>query len=42
MTETVEKYLPTKILLKAIVSVKEYGRKRTDFREVIDKAESYT
>jgi len=37
MTET-EKYLPTEILQKAIVSGKEYGWKRTDFKEVIDKA----
>ena len=32
------KYLPTEILQKAIVSGKEYGRKRTDFKEVVDKA----
>ncbi|WP_281541579.1 hypothetical protein [Maribacter aestuarii] len=38
MTETEEKYLPTKILQKAILSGEEYGWKRTDFREVIDKA----
>ena len=33
-----EKYLPTEILQKAIVSGQEYGWKRTDFREVVDKA----
>jgi len=38
MIETEEKYLPTEILQKAIVSGKEYGWKRIDFREVIDKA----
>lgn len=38
MTETEEKYLPTEILQKAIVSRKEYGWKRTDFRKVINKA----
>jgi len=38
MTEIEEKYLPTEILQKAIVSGKEYGWKRTDFKEVIDKA----
>ncbi|WP_026954365.1 Imm40 family immunity protein [Algoriphagus vanfongensis] len=38
MTETKEKYLPTEILQKAIVSGREYGWKRTDFRLVIDKA----
>ncbi|MFT6867844.1 MAG: hypothetical protein ACJA08_002689 [Cyclobacteriaceae bacterium] len=38
MTETEEKYLPTEILQKAIVSGKEYGWKRTDFKEVVDKA----
>lgn len=32
------KYLPTEILQKAIVSGKEYGWKRTDFKEVVDKA----
>ena len=38
MTETEEKYLPPEILQKAIVSGKEYGWRRTDFNEVIDKA----
>lgn len=38
MTETEEKYLPIEILQKAIVSGKEYGWKRTDFKEVVDKA----
>ena len=38
MTETEEKYLPTEILQKAIVSGKEYGWKRIDFKEVVDKA----
>ncbi|WP_019039717.1 hypothetical protein [Psychroflexus tropicus] len=38
MTETEEKYLPTEILQKAIVSGQEYGWKRTDFKEVVDKA----
>ena len=38
MTEPEEKYLPTEILQKAILSGKEYGWKRTDFREVLDKA----
>ncbi len=38
MTETEEKYLPTEILQKAIVSGKEYGWKRTDFKEVVEKA----
>ena len=38
MTETEEKYLPTEILQKAIVSGKEYGWKRTDFEDVVDKA----
>lgn len=38
MTEIEEKHLPTEILQKAIVSGKEYGWKRTDFKEVIDKA----
>jgi hypothetical protein len=38
MTETEEKYLPKEILEKAIVSGKEYGWNRTDFKEVIDKA----
>jgi hypothetical protein len=38
MTETEEKYLPNEILQKAIVSGKEYGWKRTDFKEVVDKA----
>lgn len=36
--ELEEKYLPTEILQKAIVSGKEYGWKRTDFKEVVDKA----
>ena len=36
--ELEEKYLPTEILQKAIVSGKEYGWKRTDFKEVIEKA----
>ncbi len=38
MTETEEKYLPTEILQKAIVSGQEYGWKRTYFKEVVDKA----
>ena len=38
MTETEKKYLPNEILQKAIVSGKEYGWKRTDFKEVVDKA----
>ncbi|HET8860978.1 hypothetical protein [Marivirga sp.] len=38
MTVTEEKYLPTEILQKAIVSGNEYGWKRTDFKEVVDKA----
>lgn len=38
MTETEEKYLPTEILQKAIVSGKEYGWKRADFKEVVNKA----
>jgi hypothetical protein len=38
MIEIEEKYLPTEILRKAILSGKEYGWKRTDFKEVVDKA----
>ncbi len=38
MTEIKEKYLPSEILQKAIVSGKEYGWKRADFKKVIDKA----
>lgn len=38
MTETEEKYLPTEILKKAIVSGNEYGWKRADFEAVVDKA----
>ena len=38
MTEIEEKYLPSEILQKAIVSGKEYGWKRSDFKKVIDKA----
>jgi hypothetical protein len=38
MSEIEEKYLPVEILQKAIVSGKEYGWKRTDFKEVLNKA----
>lgn len=38
MAETEEKYLSAEILQKAIVSGQEYGWKRTDFKEVVDKA----
>jgi len=38
MIEIEEKYLPTDILKKAILSGKEYGWKRTDFKEVLDKS----
>jgi len=38
MTETELKYLPTEILQKAIVSGKEYGWKRVDFKETVKKA----
>ena len=38
MTEPEEKYLPAEILQKAILSGKEYGWKRHDFREVLEKA----
>jgi hypothetical protein len=38
MIEPEEKYLPNDILQKAIVSGKEYGWKRTDFHDVVDKA----
>ncbi len=38
MKEAERKYLLTETLQKAIVSGKEFGWKRTDFREVIDKA----
>ena len=38
MTEIEEKYLPTEILQKAIVSGKEYGWKRADFKDVLNKA----
>jgi hypothetical protein len=37
MTKIEEKYLPNEILQKAIVSGKEYGWKRDDFKEVVDK-----
>ncbi len=38
MTEIEEKYLPNEILQKAIVSGNEYGWKRTDFKNVLEKA----
>lgn len=38
MRETEKQYLLTEILQKAIVSGKEYGWKRTDIKEVVDKA----
>lgn len=38
MTEPEQKYLPIEILQKAIVSGNEYGWKRADFKEVVDKA----
>ena len=38
MIEAEERFLPTEILNKAIVSGKEYGWKRDDFKEVIEKA----
>ncbi|MCB0537128.1 MAG: hypothetical protein KDE33_06325 [Bacteroidetes bacterium] len=38
MSLSEEKYLPSEILQRAIVSGKEYGWKRTDFKEIIDKA----
>ncbi len=38
MIETEKKYLPTEILQRAILSGKEYGWKRTDVKDVIDKA----
>ena len=38
MTEIEEKYLPAEISQKAILSGQEYGWKRTDFKEVVDKA----
>ncbi len=38
MTEIEEKYLPKEILQKAIVSGNEYGWKRTDFKNVLEKA----
>lgn len=38
MTEIEEKYLPNEILQIAIVSGNEYGWKRTDFKNVLEKA----
>lgn len=38
LTNTIEKYLPDEILQKAIVSGKEYGWKRPDFKETVNKA----
>lgn len=38
MTEIEEKFLPNEILQKAIVSGNEYGWKRTDFKNVLEKA----
>lgn len=38
MSLSEEEYLPTEILQKATVSGKEYGWKRNDFKEVVDKA----
>tara|TARA_R110000868_G_scaffold37111_1_gene131289 strand:+ start:31976 stop:32431 length:456 start_codon:yes stop_codon:yes gene_type:complete len=38
MSLSEEEYLPSEILQKAIVSGKEYGWKRTDFKEVVNKA----
>ena len=36
--EIEQKYLPTEILKRAILSVEEYGWKRSDIFEVIEKA----
>jgi hypothetical protein len=38
LTDTIEKYLPDEILQKAIVSGNEYGWKRPDFKETVEKA----
>jgi hypothetical protein len=38
MTEIEEKYLPNELLQKAIVSGKEFGWKRDDFKDVLKKA----
>jgi len=37
MTEIEEKYLPNELLQKAIVSGKEFGWKRDDFKDVLKK-----
>jgi hypothetical protein len=38
MSDIIEKYLPVEILQKAIISGKEYGWKRPNFKETVDKA----